>query len=95
MTGGARVAALVTAGAVGLGGVALHLVTGHGWGLIGLGAVIALGTLFEGRYRARLPEGQVQWQRTGECEVDVETGAVVEVWYDPLTGARKYEPVAD
>ncbi|NKJ41802.1 MULTISPECIES: hypothetical protein [unclassified Novosphingobium] len=95
MTGGARVAALITAGLVGAAGLALHLATGNGWGLIGLGAVIALATLFEARYRARQPEGAVQWQRTGECEVDVETGAVVEVWYDPVTGARKYEPVID
>jgi hypothetical protein len=95
MTGGARLAALVTAGLAAVGGIALHLVTGHGWGLIGLAAVIALATVFERRYRAREPEGHVPWQRTGECEVDVETGAVVEVWYDPVTGARKYEPVAD
>jgi hypothetical protein len=95
VTGGARIAALVVAGLVAAGGIALHLMTGNGWGLIGLGAVIALATLFEARYRARLPEGQVHWQRTGECEVDVETGAVVEVWYDPVTGARKYEPVVD
>lgn len=95
MTGGARVATLVTAALVGVGGIALHLATGRGWGVIALAAAIALGTLFEARYRARLPEGDVQWQRTGECEVDVETGAVLEVWYDPVTGARKYEPAMD
>jgi hypothetical protein len=56
MTGGARLAALVTAGLAAVGGIALHLVTGHGWGLIGLAAVIALATVFERRYRARGPK---------------------------------------
>ena len=35
------------------------------------------------------------WERTRERFVDDETGKLLEVWVDPLTGERRYEPVQD
>lgn len=88
-----RLAALVVAGLFGAGGLALHDFRGGGWGLIALGLAIAVAAWLDPRYRARQPLGPVAWQRTAEREVDVETGAILAVWYDPQTGARKLEPV--
>jgi len=94
VTGPARAVALVTAGLVLLGGIALHRWTGEGWGVIALGLLIGAATLFERRYRAARDGDLAAWQRTGEREIDVETGATLEVWYDPRTGARRYEPIS-
>lgn len=35
-----------------------------------------------------------RWVRTAEREIDTETGRPVEIWWDPVTGARRYEPLA-
>jgi hypothetical protein len=32
------------------------------------------------------------WELTKEKFVDHETGQLLEVWIDPLTGERRYEP---
>ena len=54
-----------------------------------LGALILIGTFFEGRYRARRAPGS-GWQTTGERFVDPTSGKLVEVRYDPQTGERAY-----
>lgn len=92
MTRGARIVALVLAAALALGGVALHAVARAGWGLFVLAAMVLLGTLFDAGYRGRNRAVRGQWQLTGEREVDHETGAIMEVWYDPLSGERRYQP---
>ena len=57
------------------------------WGL-----VITIAVLCERwRYSRRHPEGK-RWQRTGECFEDPETGQIMDVLYDPVSGERKYEP---
>lgn len=92
MTRNGRIAALVLAAAMVCGGVALEGSTGGGAGLFVFAALIVLGTVFDAGYRGRRRSPHGQWQRTGEREVDHETGAIIEVWYDPLTGERRYEP---
>ena len=52
------------------------------------GALILVGTLFEGRYRAR--KAGADWKATGERFVDPTSGKLVEVRADPTTGARAY-----
>ncbi|WP_333836216.1 hypothetical protein [Novosphingobium sp.] len=97
MTGRARGVALGLAGILVIAGIALHRVGGGGWVLAVMGLLVALATVFEQRYRrdrlAPAPAPDARWQRTGERELDVETGEALEVWYDPVTGARRYEPM--
>jgi hypothetical protein len=54
-----------------------------------LGALILIGTFFEGRYRARRAAGS-GWETTGERFVDPTSGKLVEVRYNPQTGERAY-----
>ena len=93
MTRNGRIAALVLAAVLAGGGMALEWSSGGGAGLFVLAALIVLGTVFDAGYRGRRRPLHGQWQRTGEREIDHETGAIIEVWYDPLTGERRYEPV--
>lgn len=94
MSRGARMAALVVAGLMLGGGALLVWVANAGWPLVLMGLLIVAGTLFDRGYRARADAvGHGQWQRTGEREVDSATGTITEVWYDPLTGQRRYEPI--
>ncbi|ODU70760.1 MAG: hypothetical protein ABT11_06665 [Novosphingobium sp. SCN 66-18] len=93
MTRNGRIAALVVAVAMVCGGVALEGSSGGGAGLFVFAALIVIGTVFDAGYRGRKGSSHGQWQRTGEREIDHETGAIIEVWYDPLTGERCYKPV--
>ncbi|WP_295633702.1 hypothetical protein [Novosphingobium sp.] len=76
-------------------GLVLHLVTGHGYGLI-IGSLIVIGSvLLERRYRNRpatdgLPADR--WTATGERFIDSESGEAMQVWVDSLTGERRYLP---
>ncbi len=54
-----------------------------------VGALILIGTFFEGRYRARRPTGS-GWQTTAERFVDPTSGRLVEVRHNPQTGERAY-----
>ena len=76
-------------------GLALGLVTGGGWTIAGLGVVVIASVLVEGRYRGAKSgaSDHARWQRTGERELDTETGEALEVWFDPATGARRYRPL--
>ena len=69
---------------------------GAGWPLILLGGLILASIIFEGRYARS--NGEVppsRWERTAERFIDDETGKPLEVWVDPLTGARRYEKLSD
>ncbi|MXP28589.1 hypothetical protein GRI58_07110 [Porphyrobacter algicida] len=72
--------------------------TGAGIGLLVIGALVILSLAFERRYGRPDAPSDVPanaWERTRECFVDDETGQLLEVWVDPLTGERRYEPVQD
>lgn len=60
------------------------------------GIIVIVGTLFDLGYRGaadrRAGLGGT-WQRTGEREINSLTGEAEEVWFDPATGARRYEPL--
>ncbi len=62
--------------------------------LLGVGAAVLAGTLFE-RWRYRPSAGPAagpaaRWQSTGERFEDPATGKTVEVLFDPATGERRY-----
>ena len=63
------------------------------FGLLGMSAVLLLGTLFErvgyGRAHASRPAGR-GWQETAERFLDPATGRMVVVWFDPANGERRY-----
>ncbi|WP_298194975.1 hypothetical protein [Novosphingobium sp.] len=97
MTSNGRIAALGLAAALAIGSVVVFgLDRGSGSPVpffIGLQALlIVIGTVFEARYRGRKSSVGARWQRTGEREIDHETSTVLEVWYDPVTGERRYVP---
>ena len=95
MTRNARLA-MLTLGALALaGGTVLTVLTGGGVGLMILGGVIIASVGLESRYgRPGAPTDVPPhaWELTNEKFVDDETGRVLEVWIDPLTGERRYEP---
>ena len=77
------------------GGTVLTVMTGGGIGLMILGAVIIASLGLESRYgRPGAPTDVPPhaWELTKEKFVDDETGQLLEVWIDPLTGERRYEP---
>ena len=87
-----RLLVLAFALALAAGGIWLWLlgIKGPAVYLILSGGVILLGTLFERHYR-KTPPVNAQWQATGERFVDPQSGANVEVLYDPVSGERRYE----
>ncbi|KRA83493.1 hypothetical protein [Altererythrobacter sp. Root672] len=96
MSPNARLAAFVV-GALAVAGGTLMTMAGGGPGLWLLitGAVIIASLALEGRYgRPGAPTDvpPTAWQLTNERFVDHETGQLLEVWIDPLTGERRYEP---
>jgi hypothetical protein len=62
-----------------------------GFQVLGLAAVIFLGTAFENwRYRkGPAPQG-AQWRHTDEKFADPISGEEMEVQYDPVSGERRY-----
>ena len=97
MSRGARILVYVLAGLCALGGFLMLAQNGGGVVLIGLGVLLAASVALEGRYqfgRATPNVPAERWVRTGEREIDTETGEPREVWFDPVTGARRYEPMA-
>ncbi len=84
-------------GVVLIAGSAIGAFFGCSWGMLGpfiFGLLILVGTVFERKYRSRdaQPTG-VDWAATGEKFADPEKGGVVEVWYNKITGERRYVPV--
>lgn len=92
MSPAARIAALGLAAAVAGGGAALQVAGASGIGLLILAVLIVVGTVFEARYRGSRSAAPGQWQDTGEREVDQETATILAVWYDPISGERRYVP---
>ena len=87
-----RTLLLVFAGALALTGVILLArgQLGAGAYTLGLGGLIVLGTVFEGRYRPGNARAEGRWQPTGERFEDPQTGKTVQVFYDPGSGERRY-----
>ena len=88
-----RTALVVFALALALAGVSLLArgLPGPGAYALGLGALIVLGTVFERwRYRRNDTRPGAGWEPTGERFEDPETGKVVQVFYDPQSGERRY-----
>jgi hypothetical protein len=57
------------------------------------GGCIAAAVLVERwRYRARQSAPDSAWQKTPERFIDPESGQAMQVYYDPRTGERRYEP---
>ena len=94
MTANGRIAALVIAGLAALGGVLVQVGSAKGGGipLFLFAALILIGTVFDAGYLARRRSAQGAWQLTAEREVDHQTGQILEVWYDPVSGERRYLP---
>ena len=78
-----------------LAGIGVYLllkgITGPGVQALGVGIVIILGTLFERwRYTHNDRRLDARWQATGERFADPVTGKNIEVFYDPVSGERRY-----
>jgi hypothetical protein len=62
-----------------------------GWQVLGVGAIVLIGTLFERwRYRRIDEPTNGRWQRTDEKFIDPSSGEAVDVMFDPRTGERRY-----
>ena len=98
MSSNGRFAVFVIGALLSSAGVALTLFAGGGGiGLIIMGALLLVSLGLEARYgRPGAPTDvpHTAWERTGERFLDDETGRVLEVWVDPLTGERRYEPAS-
>jgi len=94
VTPNGRIAALILSGLAAAGGVAVQARGAQGGGLplLILAALILLGTLFDAGYLARRRSGRGVWQLTPEREIDHQTGQILAVWYDPVSGERRYLP---
>lgn len=76
-------------------GTLMAMFSGGGIPLILIGALLIASLALESRYgRPGAPTAVPPhaWQLTNERFVDDETGQLLEVWIDPLTGERCYEP---
>lgn len=97
MSANARIVVYGIAALLALGGLVVLANDGGGLFLVGFGALLAASVALEGRYRSGHTRSDIppeRWVRTGEREIDTETGQPCEVWFDPVTGARRYEPLA-
>jgi hypothetical protein len=66
------------------------------WPMVIWGAVLVLAVVLERwRYQQRDEAGVGEWQETEERFVDPETGRLIQVFYQPATGKRRYVPVGD
>ena len=96
MTTNARLFLLILGGLLLLAGLVSALAGMPLLPLFIFGALVLAGTLFDLGYRGaagrRGAKGGL-WQRTGEREINTLTGVAEEVWFDPASGARRYEPL--
>lgn len=97
MTPNGRMAALVVAGLAAAGGLYVQTVDARGGGfpLFLFAALIMIGTVFDAGYLARRRGGQGTWQLTAEREIDHQSGQILEVWFDPVSGERRYLPMGE
>jgi hypothetical protein len=97
MSPNARVLILALGALLLFGGTLLTVLTGGGGiGMMIVGALVIVSLGLEQRYgRPGTPPrlDHSDWQLTNEKFVDHETGQPLEVWMDPLTGERRYEPM--
>jgi len=79
------------------GGTLLTVLTGGGGiGLMLIGALIIVSMGLERRYGRPGTPRRIEYLNgpaTNEKFIDDETGQALEVWMDPLTGERRYEPM--
>ena len=95
MSNNARALVAVLGAVLLAAGTILTVMTGGGIGLMIIGALIIVSIGLESRYgRPGAPTDVPPhaWELTKEKFVDDETGQLLEVWIDPLTGERRYEP---
>lgn len=96
MTVNARMVVLALGALMLFGGTLLTVLTGGGGiALMIVGALIMLSAGLERRYGRPGTPREIEhsdWQLTNEKFIDDETGQTIEVWMDPLTGERRYEP---
>lgn len=94
MTPNGRVAALVLAGLAAAGGLFIQTADakGSGFPLFLFAALIVVGTVFDAGHLARKRRTRGNWQLTAEREVDHQSGQILDVWYDPVSGERRYLP---
>jgi hypothetical protein len=97
MSGGAGIVGYAVGLAMlGLGVWLAALQVGGGVALIVIGAVVIVALLLEPRYRRQSLQGTPlppNWRPTGERFIDDESGRLIEVWYDPASGERRYSEV--
>ena len=98
MSRNARVLILLLGLIATAGGLGLTVANGTGIPLIVLGLLMIASLVIEPRYgrpgkQRSIPHSD--WQLTDEKFYDDETGQPIEVWVDPLTGERRYEPLGD
>ena len=99
MSANARILLLIIGALLLAGGTVMTVLThGGGIGAMIFGALIIASLGLERRYgRPGAPTDVPlhHFEPTKEKFVDHETGQLLEVWIDPLTGERRYEPAAD
>jgi hypothetical protein len=79
-------------------GTILTVATGGGIGMMVFGALVIASLALERRYGRPGAPTQVplhHFEPTREPFIDDESGQLLEVWVDPLTGERRYEPAPD
>lgn len=63
------------------------------WPMVLWGAVLSAAVLFERwRYAASSSALAQHWQATSERFIDPQSGQPMQVYYNPRTGERRYEP---
>ena len=99
MSAKARLTVLALGALLLAGGVVLSVLThGAGIGLMIIGALMIVSLGLERRYgRPGAPTDVPlhHFEPTRERFIDDESGKLLEVWIDPLTGERRYEPIPD
>ncbi|KUR71327.1 hypothetical protein AQZ52_11785 [Novosphingobium fuchskuhlense] len=97
MTPCGRIAAFALAGLAAGGGFLAQSfgADGSGFPLFVFAALILLGTLFDAGYLARKRHAPGTWHLTAEREIDHQSGQILEVWFDSVTGERRYLPTGE
>ena len=77
-----------------LGGWLHRQAPGSGFGPAGIGLLILLSALLEGRYRGHSTPGTLGpgWEPTAERFRDDESGQWLRVWFHSASGERRYQP---